>query len=172
LRSGHAGRRPRITSGTAALLVAVGGVAVGVLLFVAVLNVMGSGRSGKRADTDLFVLGQATPLAASVARQGPLLLQDPLGRGRDVYVQHLGGGDWRTFDAHPPDAPGRCLINWRAARHGFVDACSDRVFPPDGTGLTTFPTSVDGKGRVLVDLRHPRPPDATTTTAALSSPPS
>lgn len=140
------------------MAVAVAGVVAGVALFVVVLNLIGSGRAGRRVGTDLYVVGRADSLSAAVASQGPLLLGDPLGRGRDVYVQHLGGGDWRTFDAHPPGAPGRCVVTWRPARRLFVDSCSDRSFPPDGTGLTTFPTRVDDDGRILVDLRNPRPP--------------
>jgi hypothetical protein len=153
------GRRPRITSGTAAVLVAVGGVVAGLLLFFAVVNAIGSGKAGSHLGTDLFVLGRAAPLASTVARQGPLLLPDPLGHGRDVYVQHLGGADWRTFDAHPPDEPGRCVVAWQADRRVFVDRCTGRAYPPEGTGLVSFPTEVDGKGRVLIDLRHPRQPE-------------
>lgn len=153
-------------------MVAVGGVAVGVLLFVAVLDLVGSGQAGSRAGTDLFVLGQAKPLASAVARQGPLLLQDPLGKGRDVYVQNLGGDDWRTFGAHPPGAASRCPVAWQPARRVFADRCSDRVYPPDGAGLTTYATTVDSKGRVLVDLRHPRAPQDTPTSSAVSAPPS
>lgn len=159
---GGAARKPRITSGTAAILVAVGGVLAGVLLFVGVLNVFGSGGGGDRPGTDLFVVGQATPLAATIAEKGPLILPDPLEKGRDVYVQHLGGGDWRVFEVRAPDAPPECAAQWRADRRLFVDRCSGREYPADGTGLTAYPTTVDGDGRVAVDLRRPLPATATT----------
>ncbi len=167
--SGHPGL-PRITSGWAAILVAVGGVLAGFLLFLGVMNVIGSGRP-RSEGTERFVLGKAERLAETVAREGPLLLPDPLGRGRDVWVQHLAGSDWRTFDAHPPGAGGRCVVTWRADRRVFVDRCSGREHPADGTGLVSFPTEVDDEGRVVIDLRSPRPPttlaaQATTTTAA------
>ncbi|MFN2607985.1 MAG: hypothetical protein ABR511_08815 [Acidimicrobiales bacterium] len=167
-------RRPQISNGATAIAVATGGVALGLLLFLAVLHLIGSGQARSRVGTDLYVLGQATPLAGAVARQGPLLLPDPLGRGRDVYVQHLGGGDWRTFDAHPPEAPATCVVTWRAARHAFVSGCSAATYPPDGTGLSSFPTKVDDKGRVLVDLRHPQPPPTApaSTTTTIAPPPS
>ena len=166
---GSPGRRPdapaRLTSGTAAVLVAVGGVLAGVLVFVAVLNVLGSGGEGERAGPDLFLLGQATPLAATVAEKGPLLLPDPLGRGRDVYVQHLGGGDWRTFEINPPGAPSRCVVHWRPERRVFSDGCSGAEYPVDGTGLITYPTEVDEEGRVVVDLRRPQAPTTTSAPA-------
>lgn len=164
------GRQGRITTGPAALLVAAAGLLGGVLLFLLVVNLIGSGKARSTVGTDLYALGKAKSLAVSVARQGPLLLQDPLGKGRDVYVQHLGGDDWRTFDAHPPGEPARCLVTWRRAAQAFVDGCSDRTYPPDGSGLVSFPTRVDEKGRVLVDLRHPRPPDAPVTTVAPAPP--
>jgi hypothetical protein len=168
LRSGHAGRL-RITSGSAAILVAAGGVLAGFLLFLGVMNVIGSGRT-RSEGTERFVLGKAESLADTVARQGPLLLPDPLGRGRDVWVQHLGGSDWRTFGAHPPGAPSRCVVHWQADRRVFVDRCSGREHPADGSGLVSFPTVVDDEGRVVIDLRDPRPPttlvpEATPTTA-------
>ncbi len=169
------GQRPRITTGTTAALVAAGGVVAGVLLFVVVVNVMGSGR-GSRAGPDLFLLGQATPLAATVAENGPLLLPDPLGRGREVYVNHLGGGDWRTFEVTPPGAPAGCAVEWHPERRVFVDECSGREYPPDGTGLVSYPTDVDDEGRVVVDLRRPQAPapsvaavTTTTTTAAAAA---
>lgn len=164
------GRRARIATGKAALLVAAAGVLGGVLLFLLVVNLIGSGKARSTVGTDLYALGNAKSLAGSVARQGPLLLQDPLGKGRDVYVQHLAGDDWRTFDAHPPGEPAHCLVTWRRAAQAFVDGCSDRTFPPDGTGLSSFPTRVDDKGRVLVDLRNPRPPESPVTTT-LPAPP-
>ncbi|HEX2274798.1 MAG TPA: hypothetical protein VHG90_13065 [Acidimicrobiales bacterium] len=144
---------------------AAGGVLAGVLLFVVVLNVMGSRGSGNLAGPDLFLVGKATPLAQTVAEKGPLLFPDPLGRGRDVYVNHLGGGDWRTFEVRPRGAPSRCVVRWRTERRLFVDDCTGREYPADGAGLVTYPTRVDDEGRVVVDLRHPQDPAVTSTTA-------
>jgi hypothetical protein len=134
--------------------VAAGGVLAGLLLFFGVMQVIGSG-DARSARTERFELGRADALADTVARRGPLLLPDPLGRGRDVWVQHLGGSDWRTFDAHPPGAPSRCVVEWEAARRVFVDRCSGREHPADGVGLVTFPTEVNEDGRVVIDLRSP-----------------
>ena len=136
---------------------AVGGLLAGLLVFLGVMKVIGSGNASSPA-TEKFELGKAESLAETVARRGPLLLQDPLGRGRDVWVQHLGGSDWRTFDAHPPGAPTRCLVAWETGRRVFVDRCSGREHPADGAGLVSFPTEVNEDGRVVIDLRSPVAP--------------
>lgn len=148
------------------MLVALGGVLVGALVFVVVLKAVGSGGKGNLAGPDLFLVGKADPLAKTVAEKGPLLLPDPLGRGRDVYVNHLGGGDWRTFEVRPPGARAGCVVRWRAERRLFVDECSGREHPADGAGLVSYPTRVDEDGRVVVDLRHPQDPAAVTPTTA------
>ena len=149
---------------------AAGGVLAGLLVFLGVMQVIGSGDT-RSAGTERFVLGKAEELADTVARRGPMFLPDPLGRGRDVWVQHLAGSDWRTFDAHPPGAPSRCVVEWEATRRVFVDRCSGRDHPADGAGLVSFPTEVNEEGRVVIDLRSPVPPTTlvpeTTTTTAL-----
>ncbi len=137
---------------------AVGGVVAGLLLFVVVLKAVSSGGKGNRAGPDLFLVGRATPLAETVAEKGPLLLPDPLGGGRDVYVNHLGGGEWRAFEVKPPGAAAGCVVRWRPERSLFADECSGREYPADGAGLVAYPTHVDDEGRVVVDLRHPQSP--------------
>ena len=153
------------------LLVTVGGLIVGVLLFVAVMNAISSGEARSPVGTDLYELGDADSLGATIEDQGPLLLQDLLSSKRAIYVQYLGGTDWRTFDTRPPDAAPDCLVEWQPERRVFVDRCSsDRVYPADGTGLTTFPTRVGDDGKVLIDLRNPQPPATTTTTTTPPDP--
>lgn len=133
------------------VLTGVGGVAAGVVIFLLVLSLTRS-RSVEQAADARFRVGSAERLAEVVARDGPLLFQDLLNRSRDIYVQHLGGDDWRAFDARPPGAPRRCVLEWRHADRTFVDPCEGRTFPADGSGLASYPTEVDG-GRVYVDLR-------------------
>ena len=139
---------------------AVAGVLAGFLVFLGVMNVLGSGKT-RSAGTERFELGKAEALADTVARRGPLLLPDPLGRGRDVWVQHMGGSDWRTFEARPPGAPTRCAVQWRGERQLCSDPCSDREYPADGTGLVSFPTEVNEEGRVVIGLRNPHAPPTT-----------
>lgn len=161
------------------MLLATGAVIVGALIFAAVVNLVSTRKSATTAGPDLYVVGNAKSLAGTVARTGPLLFQDLLGNSRDIYVQHLGapqeaGSDtWRTFEAHAPGAPRRCVLTWvaaakpaRAAESGghFANPCDKRTYPADGAGLTTFPTSVDTSGRVVVNLRQPQPPTTAPTT--------
>ncbi|MDQ4097391.1 MAG: hypothetical protein M3144_05925 [Actinomycetota bacterium] len=136
------------------MLTGLGGVAAGVLIFLVVLAVAGP-RSTQRTEGARFKVGPAERLGASVARDGPLLFQDLLNRSRDIYVQHLGGDDWRAFEAHAPGAPRRCVLRWRPEDRRFLDPCDGRTFPAEGTGLTSYRTEVDEDGVVLVDLRTP-----------------
>ena len=147
------------------MLTALGGVAAGVALFLLVLALTGS-RSTQQSSQATFKVGSAESLARTVARDGPLLFQDLLDRSRDIYVQHLGGDDWRAFEAHSPGAPRRCALQWRAPTRDFIDLCDGRTYPAEGTGLTAYPTEVTEDGLLVVDLSVPR---ATSTTGALPS---
>lgn len=103
----------------------------------------------------VFHVGRADRLARNVASDGPFLVQDPLsaGRGRNVYVQHLGDDadqGWLAVEARLPDDPD-CEVTWDREDTAFVD-CRGRVHPADGTGLTTYPADV-ANGQVSVDLR-------------------
>lgn len=96
--------------------------------------------------------------ADRIDETGPYPLQDPVG-DRDVYLQHVGRDPmkgWVLVLAYPPGvAPGdkKCALTWDVKRDVFVAPCDgERTYPPDGTGLTTFPAPVEG-GRVVIDLR-------------------
>jgi len=133
------------------VLTGLGGVAAGALIFLLVLNLTRS-RSVEQSSDARFRVGSAERLAPNIARDGPLLFQDLLGGSRDIYVQHVGGEDWRAFDARSPGAPRRCVLEWRQPARQFVDPCDGRTFPADGSGLPAYPTEVDEDGAVLVDL--------------------
>jgi hypothetical protein len=143
--------------------VTVLGLGVGVILFVAVMSSISSGRARSAVGTDVYVLGSAKSLGASVDRQGPLLLSDPLGSRRSIYVQHLGGKEWRTLATNAPGSAANCLVVWQPPQRAFVDPCSHLAYPADGTGLTSFPTRVDDKGKILIDLHSPQAPTTSTT---------
>jgi len=159
-----------------AVFTALGGVFIAVLLFLVMVNVArtsgggaGSSDSGAGRTKKDFVVGRAGSLAGTVARRGPLLIQDPLRGRKNIYVQHLGDDKWRAFDSRAPGAPLKCQLRWRAASRDFVDPCSGHTYPSDGTGLVTYPTRVNDDDRVLVDLNSPIPPaepTATSTTGA------
>ena len=103
----------------------------------------------------VFEVGQADRLAENIAEDGPFLFQDPLsrGRGRNVYVQHLGDDPdtgWVAVEARLPDQPD-CAVTWDTGRDAFVD-CRGGQHPPGGEGLTTYPGTVTD-GQVSIDLR-------------------
>ena len=114
-----------------------------------------AGGSGPR--TAQFELGRAEDYARTIARGGPLLFPDPQGRSRDIYIQHLGGDSWLAFEARVAGAPRHCVVKWEAGQKHFGDPCDGRIFPADGAGLVSFPTTVNDDGKVVVDLSNPAP---------------
>lgn len=142
------------------LFTAVGAVIAAALLFAVITRVTSTastpaGGSGTR--TAQFELGRATDYAKTIARDGPLLFPDPQGRSRDIYIQHLGEDAWLAFEARVSGAPRQCVVKWEQGARQFVDPCDGRVFPPDGAGLVSFPTTVTDDGNVVVDLSSPSP---------------
>ncbi len=101
----------------------------------------------------------ADRLAGEVEERGPFLLKDPLNRGREVYVQHVGGDPgtgWLAVRAYASRQSLDCLLRWEGRARQFVDPCSGRRYPAGGEGLTTYPARVEDE-TVVVDLRSSRP---------------
>jgi hypothetical protein len=145
---------------TAVVITAIAGVLAGVLLFIGVASLTGSGKAKSRLGDDRFVVGRARTLAHTVDRVGPLLFQDLVGGAQDIYVQHVDG-QWHAFAAHAPGAPRRCQLKWRQATKDFVDPCSQQTYTADGANLRQYQTIVDAKGKLVVDLNavmDPLPP--------------
>lgn len=106
----------------------------------------------------VFEVGRADRLARRIASDGPFLFKDPLNRGREVYLQHLGGvvkRGWSAVSAYAGEPRLECLLRWDRPTQRFTDPCTGRTYPPDGAGLRTYPARVDGDGIVVVDLRPP-----------------
>ena len=144
------------------LVTAIGAVIAAALLFAVMTQVASTtstpagGAGGDRVAQ--FELGRASDRARTIARDGPILLPDPRGRSRDIFIQHLGEANWFAFEARVTGAPRQCTLKWEAQPRHFVDPCDGRIFPPDGAGLVTFPAEVNDKGRVIVDLSRPSRP--------------
>ena len=156
------------------VLTGVAGVLGGILVFAIVTNLVGSRADTSDSPAATFDVGPAESRARTIARGGPILFQDLLNRSRDIYVQHLGGDDWRAFEAHAPGAPRRCFLEWRQATRQFVDGCDGRAYPADGTGLASYPARVDERKHVVVDLRtatSPAPTTTSTTSTTTTIPP-
>jgi hypothetical protein len=157
--------RQKPPKGATVVLTGIAGVLGGILVFAIVANVVGTKADKADSPAATFDIGPADDRAKTIAKGGPILFQDLLNRSRDIYVQHLGGDDWRAFEAHAPGAARRCFLEWRAATRDVVDACDGRTFPADGTGLVQYPTRVDQRQHVVVDLRTPATTTIPTTTA-------
>jgi hypothetical protein len=171
---------------TAAAL-AVGGILLAGLSLVVLLRLARGGDVQVRLGSDTFNAGRADHMAERVASDGPFLLPDLSGGSRDVYLNHLGGAPdvgWVAFAARPDGSTRGCYVQWKAGSATFVDSCTGRSYPPDGTGLEQFPVAVSG-GDLIVDINRSAereaqqrqsttssvvesgiPRDATTTTVA------
>jgi len=153
-RRGDRGRR----RSTGLLLTALLGVLVAVLLVVFAVRFANKpgGKLHGAFGGGPYDVGRASVLARPIAKAGPILLQDLLSHQRDLYVQHLGtdpAKGWSAFEAHAPGAPRRCQVRWDETQAVFRDPCDGRTYPADGAGLTAYPTTVDIRGHVTVDLR-------------------
>lgn len=157
-----------MTKGTKAVLLAVGAVVAGLLVGWLVLQLASSGQADVRLGEDEFNAGFTEVLARAIADGDgqPLIFNDVSGGDRDIYVQHVGTDEatgWYAFETRVPGADD-CFAEWDADGGQFVSTCDDSVtFPPDGTGLTAYPTRVNEDGRLIVDLRTG---EGTTTTTA------
>jgi hypothetical protein len=145
-------------SGRALVVCGLAAVLFAGLIFALAANLLRSASESSVAAPAEFDVGPAEQRRAVVERDGPLLFQDPLGRGRDIYVQYLGPGGWKAFEARPPGAPAPCVLRWDAEGRRFTDPCSGVTYPSDGTGLVSYPARVDDDGRLRVDLRSPLRP--------------
>jgi hypothetical protein len=143
---------------TSALLIGILALLTAVLVTVFVLRLARSPGSKVQLGTDQFQVGKADRLARPVAGGGPLLFQALRGGELDIFVQHLGPDSrqgWSAFEAHAPGASRRCQLRWQPPGQQFLDPCTQRLYPADGTGLTRYATTVTVKGEVVVDLRQP-----------------
>jgi hypothetical protein len=144
----------------AVLAASVLGLAVAAAVTWLVIRYASSHPDDVRIGDRLFEVGQASRLAGPIERQGPLLFKDPLNRGRELYLQHLGGDvqqGWLAFEAYAPESPRepRCQLRWLQPARRFLDECSGRTYGADGGGLRSYPATVDDRGTVVVDLRSP-----------------
>ena len=136
------------------ILSAAAGVIVAILLFAAVVSLIGSGQAKSKLGSSLFTIGKAKEQAQIVSRTGPLFFADPLQKGRDIAVNEASPNQWVTVDVHPPDESKVCAVTWNGATRMFHDPCSGRDYPADGTGLTRYRTSVEPNGDLVVDLHQ------------------
>jgi len=145
----------REKSAKALLFTAVAGVLGGILVFAAISALVGSGKAKSKLGSDVFKIGNAKNQAEFIDRHGPLLFADPLQKGRDIYVVHLGDNKFAAFEVHPPGEAKSCTVKWDENAKVFKDSCGDHTYPVDGTGLVRYNAYVDKSRDLIVDLRRP-----------------
>ena len=141
-----------------ALASALGLMALVLILYFVVRLASESG--GNTLGDDTFD-ANASVLAAQIARDGPILFPDLLGKGRDIYIQHLSDDrtqGWRAFRATAAGGDRRCTLRWESSERQFRDPCvPSRTYPADGAGLEQYQASVEGSNKLVVDLRRTGP---------------
>jgi hypothetical protein len=137
-----------VTTAAIALIVAV-------LVVVLLVELSSSGSVKSQLGSQTFLVGRARTFAPLIAKQGPLLLPDLLGKDRPIYLQHLGTDSKVGWYAIQATRGTKCVVTWSS--DSFHDPCTGAVFPPDGTGLVRYPVTVLPSDRINVDLRTPLP---------------
>lgn len=141
-------------SGRKAVAVGLAAVVGAVLFFFLAARLAGSDEVQANLTDDRFDVGSAERLADAIERdRTPLIFDDPLGRGRAIFVQHVGNDPeegWLAFDA----VVDGCPLQWDPEQEVFDDTCTGDVYDRDGGGLHQYPAEVDDDGRVVVDLRR------------------
>lgn len=133
---------------------------VALVLFLALLVKLLSDSGNTTLGDQTFDVN-ASVLAEQVRRDGPVLFPDLLGKGRDIYIQHLSEDrtqGWRAFRATRLGADRTCTLRWEPAQRLFRDPCDPAVtYPADGTGLEQYQATVQGRNKLVVDLRRTAP---------------
>jgi hypothetical protein len=159
--------RPRRRPGTTLVTAAAAAVIGAVILAVTLIELSSSGTVKSQLGSPTFLAGYSRLYAPQVAEFGPILLPDPYGKSRSVFLQHLGPDrklGWVAIQAVPPGEAPTCLVRWDQVATVFRDRCADRTWPADGTGLTRYPATVLPSDRISIDLRTALAPASTVTT--------
>lgn len=139
---------------TGLLLTAGLAVLAALLLLLFVLRLTRSPDARSTLGDDVFKIRNAGREAVEIRSHGPLLFQDPLSKGRNIFLNHTGVDPrtgWSAFEARRPDDP-RCMVAIDRSTTVLRD-CHGAVIPPDGGDLRHYPTRVQDN-TVLVNL-HP-----------------
>lgn len=153
-----AARRPKQDRSRAVVLGSLVAAAVAGVLLYAVVRFAADNPDKANLGSPVLRLN-AERLADEIAERGPVLFPDALNRDREVFLQHRGADvdqGWVAIGAYGSTVAPACVLRWEPDPGRFVDPCGEGTYPPDGTGLTTYPATV-ADGTVSVDLRTPNP---------------
>lgn len=96
----------------------------------------------------VFEIGDARGVANAIERDGPVLLADPLRRGRNLVVDRVAGR-WVAYAVRPSGDDCRIELDRDTAR--VVDSCTGPI--TERASLPHYRATVDD-GRLVIDLRR------------------
>jgi hypothetical protein len=146
-------------------------VALGLVLWGVAALVSRGGDVRVRLGDDVFQAGAADRLAEEIASSGPLLFPGLIGPSgaKAIGVYHTGAAPeqgWSVYALVPPGAATTCVVELDRQARVLVDPCSGQRYPADGTGLEPVPWTVDGDGRLVIDLTPAGDPGRGTSTTS------
>jgi hypothetical protein len=170
--------QPRKQRNPRSLVLAVGGLLLGVVLIltlflVALPKLTESGKIEVKLGSDTFALGNARVKAPLIAQDGPFLFSDPGTGQRDIFVQHIGDDPvkgWSAFDARRPGTTRECTLQFDNTAKVFTDPCDHTTIPADGAGLPHYVVVISDDDQITVDLKNAT--GGTSTTTVVTTPPS
>jgi len=143
-----------------AIVVALLGIGLAIGFMILIFRLTPSDGIEVKLGDDTFEAGQPKLMADIIDRDGPIPYPDPLGKGRDIYLQHLGTDPldgWYAFAARRPGAAEECPLDWQGNDGPgpagiFVDRCDpDLTVTADGGDLPRYPVTIDDD-MLFVDL--------------------
>lgn len=138
----------RKRSGTTYVLMGFAALVFAVFLFLFVVALSRDPQARSSLGDEVFEIGDAKGVAAAIQRDGPLLVADPLRRGRNLVVEH--DGKWVVW-AIAPSAKG-CRIEIGRTTKGVRDTCTGPV--ADSPTRPHYAARVTKDGKLEIDLRR------------------
>lgn len=140
----RAENRPR-----AYVLMGVSAVLFAAFMVWFVLALSNNPEARSNLGSPVFTIGDAKGVANAIRRDGPLLVADPLRRGRNLVVTH----DDEKWDvvAVAPSGPG-CRVELDRRAHEVVDTCTGPI--GDSSSLPHYRATARKDGKLEIDLRR------------------
>lgn len=141
-------------------MVAVLGIALAIGFMILILRLTPNDGIEVKLGDDTFEAGEPELMAKIIDRDGPIAYLDLVGKGRDIYLQHLGTDPldgWYAFDVRRPGASEDCPLDWQGNDGEgpaglFVDRCDPSItVTADGGDLQQYPVTIEGE-TLSVDL--------------------
>jgi hypothetical protein len=135
-----------MNSSARAVIVGLGFTVALAIAVVVVLFTVGRDRSTSQLGDDVYGLR-----AATIRRNSPLLIPDPLGGDRAIWVTHVGADETTGYFAFTAIGEDGCVIEIDRETLDLHNACTGLIVAPDGGGLAQYPVVFDD-GRLDIDI--------------------